>query len=83
MRRRTMRMSIMLGLAPLLLIAMALCLPDQVWGWPRAHTVKLLVLPVPPVPPVTQLPLSPPVPLIPAVPQVPVIHPLPPVPPRP
>jgi hypothetical protein len=85
MGRGTMRMVVRLGLVPLLLIAMALCGADQVWGWPRprTRTVKPLVPRVPPVPPVLSLPPTPPVPLTPPVPQVPVIQPLPPVPPRP
>jgi hypothetical protein len=82
-RRRTMRMGIMLGFVPLLVISMAVCGPDQVWGSSRAHLVKPPIPLLPPVPPVTSLPPTPSIPLLPSVPQVPPIHPLPVVPPRP
>jgi hypothetical protein len=82
-RRRTMLMVVILGLVPLLILSMAVGGLDQVWGVPRAQSVRPPVPPIPPVPPVTSLPPSQPVPLIPPVPQVPPIHPLPPVPPRP
>jgi hypothetical protein len=82
-RRRPMQMVVMLGLVPLLVLAMAVGGPEQGWGRPRARLAKLAVPPAPSVPPVPSLPPSPPVPLMPPVPEIHPLQPFPRIPPRP